>query len=40
MNGRVLMLKSLAQNQDAVRTAIRVVPQNLTLAQAAQLTRQ
>lgn len=40
MNGRVLMLKSLAQSQDAVRMAIRIVPQNLTLAQAAQLTRQ
>jgi hypothetical protein len=40
INGRILMLKSLAQNQDAVRTAIRLVPQNLTLAQAAQLTRQ
>jgi hypothetical protein len=40
INGRILMLKSLAQNQDAVRTAIRLVPQNLTLAQAAQLIRQ
>jgi hypothetical protein len=37
INGRVLMLKTLAQNQDAVRTAIRIVPQNLTLAEAAQL---
>jgi hypothetical protein len=40
IKGRILMLKSLAQNQDAIRTAIRVVPQTLTLAQAAQLTRQ
>jgi hypothetical protein len=39
ISGRILMLKSLAQNQDAVRTNIRIVPQNLTLAQAAQLTR-
>ena len=40
IGGRILLLKSLAQNQDAVRTEIRIVPQNLTLAQAAQLTRQ
>jgi hypothetical protein len=40
INGRILMLKSLAQDQEAVRTEIRVVPQNLTLAQAAQLTLQ
>jgi hypothetical protein len=39
INGRILMLKSLAQDQDAVRTGIRVVPKDLTLAQAAQLTR-
>jgi hypothetical protein len=39
ISGRILMLKSLAQNQDAVRTQIRVVPQNLTLAQADQITR-
>jgi hypothetical protein len=40
VNGRILMLKSLAQDQETVRTQIRIVPQNLTLAQAAQLTRQ
>jgi hypothetical protein len=40
VNGRILMLKSLAQDQDAVRTDIRVVPPNLTLAQAAQIIRQ
>jgi hypothetical protein len=40
INGRILMLKSLAQDQDAVRTEIRTVPQNLTLAQASQITRQ
>jgi hypothetical protein len=39
INGRILMLKSLAQDQDAVRTGIRIVPKDLTLAQAAQLTR-
>jgi hypothetical protein len=32
------MLKSLAQDQEAVRTQIRIVPQNLTLSQAAQMT--
>jgi len=40
VSGRILMLKSLAQNQDVVRTEIRIVPQNLTLAQAAQMSRQ
>jgi len=40
INGRILMLKSLAQDQEAVRTEIRVVPQNLTLTQAAQISRQ
>jgi hypothetical protein len=39
VNGRILMLKSLAQDQEAVRTEIRTVPQNLTLTQAAQMTR-
>jgi hypothetical protein len=40
INGRILMLKSLAQDQETVRSEIRTVPQNLTLTQAAQLTRQ
>jgi hypothetical protein len=40
INGRILMLKSLAQDQEAVRTDIRTVPLDLTVAQAAQLTRQ
>jgi hypothetical protein len=40
VTGRILMLKSLAQDQDSVRTGIRVVPQNLTVAQAAQIIRQ
>jgi hypothetical protein len=39
INGRILMLKSLAQDQEAVRTEIRTVPHDLTLAQAEQLTR-
>jgi len=39
VTGRILMLKSLAQDQDSVRTDIRIVPQNLTLAQAAQISR-
>jgi len=38
INGRILMLKSLAQDQEAVRSEIRVVPLDLTLAQAAQIT--
>jgi hypothetical protein len=38
INGRILMLKSLAQDQEAIRSEIRIVPQNLTLAQAAQIT--
>jgi hypothetical protein len=39
INGRILMLKSLAQDQEAVRTEIRTVPLDLTLAQAEQITR-
>jgi hypothetical protein len=40
INGRILMLKSLAQDQETVRSEIRIVPKDLTLAQAAQITRQ
>ena len=40
VSGRILLLKSLAQSQDVVRTEIRMVPQNLTLTQAAQMSRQ
>jgi hypothetical protein len=40
ISGRILLLKSLAQDQEANRTEIRVVPQDLTLAQAAQISRQ
>ena len=40
ISGRILLLKSLAQAQDTVRSEIRTVPQNLTLTQAAQLSRQ
>jgi hypothetical protein len=39
VNGRILLLKSLAQNQDVLRTEVRIVPQNLTLNQAAQISR-
>ena len=40
ITGRILMLKTLAQDQDAVRTEIHTIPPNLTLAQADQMTRQ
>jgi hypothetical protein len=40
VSGRILMLKSLAQDQDAVRTEIHTIPPSLTLAQADQMTRQ
>jgi hypothetical protein len=40
VTGRILMLKSLAQSKDVVRTEIRAVPQTLTLAQAAQVSQQ
>jgi hypothetical protein len=40
ITGRILMLKSLTQDQEAVRTGIRTVPQNLTLTEAAQIGRQ
>lgn len=40
VTGRILMLKSLAQSQDVVRTEIRTIPQNLSLTQAAQMSRQ
>jgi hypothetical protein len=38
INGRILMFKSLAQDQEAVRTEIRTVPLDLTLAQAEQIS--
>jgi hypothetical protein len=37
VSGRILLLKNLAQNQETVRTEIRVVPQNLSLAEAARM---
>ncbi|HXC95115.1 MAG TPA: hypothetical protein VNU92_05410 [Edaphobacter sp.] len=40
VNGRILLLKSLAQSQEIVRTEIRVAPQNLSLVQAAQMIRE
>ncbi len=38
VEGKVLMLKSLTREQETRRTDIRVIPQNLSLAQAAQLS--
>jgi hypothetical protein len=40
VTGRILMLKSLTQSKDVIRSEIRAVPQNLTLAQAAQISHQ
>ncbi len=40
ITGRILMLKSLAQSKDVIRSEIRAVPQNLTLAQASQISQQ
>ncbi len=40
MQGRILLLKTLTRDQDVRRTEIHMIPQNLTLAQAAQLTLQ
>jgi hypothetical protein len=37
MGGRILMMKSLAKEQETTRTGIRIVPSNLTLAQGLQL---
>lgn len=39
MNGKILMMKSLTRDQDAIRTEINLVPQNLTLQQAVDLSR-
>ena len=38
ITGKILLLKSLTQDQEVVRTKIRIVPQNLTLSQAAQMS--
>jgi hypothetical protein len=40
VSGRILLLKSLAQSQEIVRTEIRMVPENLSLVQAAQMVRE
>jgi hypothetical protein len=40
IKGRILMLKSLVQDQETVHSEIRIVPQDLSLAQAAQLIRE
>jgi hypothetical protein len=39
VSGRILLLKSLAREQEAVRNDIHVVPKQLTLAQAAEMSR-
>ena len=38
MQGKILLLKTLTRDQDVRRTEIALVPQRLTLAEAAQLT--
>ena len=40
ITGKILLFKSLTQDQEATRTEIRVIPQNLSLQQAAQMTSQ
>jgi hypothetical protein len=40
ITGKILLFKSLTQDQEATRTEIRLVPQNLSLQQAAQMTNQ
>jgi hypothetical protein len=40
ITGKILLFKSLTQDQEATRTEIRLVPQNLSLQQAAQMTSQ
>jgi hypothetical protein len=39
VEGRILMLKSITRDQETTRTEIHIVPQHLTLAQAASLSR-
>ncbi len=38
VDGKILMLKSLTREQDTYRTDIQVIPQHLSLAQAAQMS--
>jgi hypothetical protein len=40
MGGRILMMKSLAKEQETVRTNVRTVPSNLSLAQGLQMIQQ
>ena len=40
ITGKILLFKSLTQDQEATRTDIRLVPQNLSLEQAARMTSQ
>jgi len=39
VDGRILLLKSIARDQETTRTEIRIVPQHLSLAEAAKLSR-
>jgi hypothetical protein len=39
MDGKILMMKSLTRDQDAIRSEIKVVPQHISLQQAVELTR-
>lgn len=39
ITGRILVFKSITQNREVVRTEIKELPPNLTLVQAAELTR-
>lgn len=39
VEGRILLLKSIARDQEATRTDIRLVPQHLSVAEAAKLSR-
>lgn len=39
MDGKILMMKSLTRDQDAIRSEIKVVPHHISLQQAVELTR-
>jgi hypothetical protein len=39
VDGRILLLKSITRDQETTRTNIHIVPQHLSLAEAAKLSR-
>ena len=39
MDGKILLMKSLTRDQDAIRSEIKLVPQHISLQQAVDLTR-